>query len=163
MSVTPSRSHSAKSAHSSASSATSAGVGRKWLLTFSVVLTLLWSISLLVMDLTTAERPVVSRDQIRKSDCLVVARLVRPGEDKVRVERVFRGDVETGATIRVLNLNNPAGRGVLVGAEDCVLPLTRFRGDYVVTTLDGQTVAPLVYRASPDVIEMVKSILRDNL
>lgn len=115
------------------------------------------------MDLTTADRPVVSRDQVLKSDCLVVARLVRPGEDKVRVERVFRGEVESGDTLRVLNLNNPAGRGVLVGAEEYVLPLTRFRGDYVVTTLEGQTVPPLVYRASPDTIEAVKSILRDNL
>lgn len=128
-----------------------------WLVSF---LALAWSLTLLVMAFQTANPLVVSRDQLLKADAVVIARRIRAGDEHVRVERVFHGNVAAGDELRVLNLAGLAG---MAGDQSYLLPLSQFRRDYVVTTLEGQRAAPLVYSISPDTIEAVKAILRDRL
>jgi hypothetical protein len=118
-----------------------------------------WSATLLVMAIQTADPQVVSRDQVLQSEVVVIARRVRPGDEHVRVERVFQGNVSEGDELRVRNLAAVA----LADDQSYVLPLSPYRGDYVVTTLEGQRTAPLVYRVSPDTIGALRSILRDHL
>jgi hypothetical protein len=116
-----------------------------------------WSLSLLLMDVWTAKPNVVSPGQILNAHVVVVARRVRADGDRIKVERVLRGDLEPDRELRVLNLADVAN----VSADRPYLfALSRFRHDFEVTTLDGQRVAPLVYPASPDAIEQAKSILR---
>jgi hypothetical protein len=132
-------------------------VRRPWLW-LAVVLAVGWSAALLLMDVETANPAVVSRDQLLESEIVVVARRLRPGSERVRVERVLYGNIDVGKELRVLNVEGLAADEGLY-----VFPLTPLRGDYVVTTLEGQRAPPLVYRVSPDTIESVKSILRDRL
>jgi hypothetical protein len=134
--------------------------GRRRLLWLVSFLAVAWSVTLLVMALQTANPLVVSRDQLLKSDVVVIARRVRAGDDHVSVERVFRGNVAAGDKLRVLNL---ADIGGFADDQSYVLPLSPNSDGYVVTTLDKQRAAPLVYPVSPDTIEAVKSILRDHL
>ena len=130
--------------------------GRGWLVT-TIVLALAWTAALLVMDVTTARPRTVSRDQIREADLVVIARRTAPESDRVRVERVFRGEVEEGDDVRVLNL--PDVRDMSV-ERDYILALSRSRQNFVVTKLAGQRVPPLIYASSPAIIDEVKSILR---
>jgi hypothetical protein len=112
------------------------------------------------MDVWTANPLVVSRDQILKAHSVVIARCVGPGDDSVKVERVFYGNVEAGDTLRVRNLVDLSG---FDRERAYLMPLSQFRGDFVVTTLEGQSAGPLVYPASPASIDTVKAILRDRL
>ena len=116
-----------------------------------------WSLSLLLMDVWTANPTVVSSGQLLKAHVVVVARRVRADGDRIKVERVLRGDVLPDQELRVLNL----GDAPHVSSDRSYLfALSRFRRDFELTTLDGQQVAPLVYPASPDAIEQAKAILR---
>src|SRR5262249_52956103 len=63
-----------------------------------------WSATLLVMAVQTANPQVVSRDQVLQSEVVVIARRVRPGDEHVRIERVFQGNVAEGDELRVRNL-----------------------------------------------------------
>jgi hypothetical protein len=42
------------------------------------------------------------------------------------------------------------------------MPLSRERGDYLVTTLDDQRSSPLIYPAAPQTIEKMREILRER-
>jgi hypothetical protein len=123
----------------------------------AAVLAIGWSATLLFMDVQTANPVVVSREQVLESDVVVTGRRLG-GDQRIRVERVLYGNLDVGKELKVLNLEELA-----TGEEQCVFPLTVFRGDYLVTTLAGQRAAPLIYRVSPDTIETVKAILRDRL
>jgi hypothetical protein len=125
------------------------------------VLAVGWSLALLLMDLWTTGRPVVSPGQILRSDLVVVARRVVAGHDRVEVERVFKGDdVVEGSLLRVVDL---ADAPRFIGGTSYILALMRFRGDFAVTRLDGQRAdtGPLVYSATPETIEQTKAILRE--
>jgi hypothetical protein len=124
----------------------------------TIVLAAVWSLALLVMDATTARPRVISRDQIRTADAVVIAR--RLSAESVRVERVFRGSVAEGDSLRVVNL--PEVRE-LPRDQDYVLALSRDGQDFVVTTLEGQRTVPLVYESTPATIEEIKAILREHL
>ena len=132
--------------------------GRRWL-GVTCVLALAWTTTLLFMDVTSARLQIVSRDQILKSDVVVIARRRAPESDRVRVERVFRGPAGEGDDLRILNL---AEVRRIASDRDYVLALSRSRKDFVVTMLAGQRGPPLVYASSPAIIEEVKSILRDR-
>jgi hypothetical protein len=132
---------------------------RRWL-GLTIVLAAAWSLALLAMDITTARPQVISRDQILSADAVVVARRESAESDRVRVERVFRGPVAEGDVLRIVNLADVQG---LDRGQDWLLPLSRDRQDFAVTTLEGQRVAPLAYASSPATIEQVKAILRDQL
>jgi len=112
------------------------------------------------MDIATARPQVISHDQILSADAIVIARRDSAESDRMRVERVFRGSVAEGDVLRIVNLGEVQG---LRPHQDCLLPLSRDRQDFAVTTLPGQRVPPLVYASSPATIEQVKSILRDQL
>lgn len=109
------------------------------------------------MDVWTAKPEIVSPGQILKAHAVVVARRVRVDGDRIRVERVIRGDLEADHEVRVLNLADVPD---LSSDRSYLFALSRFRQDFNVTTLEGQRAVPLVYPASPDVIEQAKSILR---
>jgi hypothetical protein len=131
----------------------------RWL-ALAALLAVGWSAALFLMDLTTANPRLVSRDQILASDAVIIGRIARPGEAMVKVERVFFGDLAEGDELRVVNLSEiPA----MADGEGHVLPLSAFRNDFAVTTLDGQKAPPLVYDRSPETIDAVKAILRDHL
>jgi hypothetical protein len=119
-----------------------------------------WSAALLIMDASTSNPRLVSRDQVDASEVIVIGRLSRPAENRVRVERVFRGDLTEGDELRVANL---ADVPVMADGRSHLMPLSAFRGDFVVTTLEGQKAPPLVYDPSPEMIDQVKAILRDHL
>jgi hypothetical protein len=125
-----------------------------------IVLAVVWSLALLIMDATTARPRVISRDQIRSADAVVIARRVSGDSDQIRVERVFRGPVAEGDSLRVMNLSEVRD---LTEDLDYVLALSRDGQDFVITTLEGQRAVPLVYANSPATIEEIKAILRDQL
>jgi hypothetical protein len=112
------------------------------------------------MDVWTSNPRLVSRDQILASDGVIIGRLARPGENLVKVERVFLGNLAEGDELRVVNL---AEVPAMADGQAHVLPLSAFRNDFAVTTLDGQKAPPLVYDRSPETIDEVKAILRDHL
>jgi hypothetical protein len=119
-----------------------------------------WSAALFLMDVWSSNPRLVSRDQILASDAVIIGRIARPGENLVRVERVFFGDLAEGDELRVVNLaEGPA----MADGEPHVMPLAAFRKEFAVTTLDGQKAPPLVYDRSPGTIDEVKAILRDHL
>lgn len=109
------------------------------------------------MDVWTANPRIVSPGQILKSPVVVVARRIRADGDRIKVERVIRGDLSPEHELRVLNLADVPD---LSNDRSYLFALSRFRHDFAVTTLDGQEAAPLVYPASPEAIEQAKSILR---
>lgn len=110
------------------------------------------------MALLTANPPPISRDQLLRADAIVMARLDKGRSDRIRVERVLSGGLSADDVVTVLNLPE---NSELTSNAICVLPLTHFRRDYVVTTLEGQRVPPLIYRATPETIGEVKLILRE--
>jgi hypothetical protein len=112
------------------------------------------------MDLWTSNPRLVSRDQVLASDAVVIGRLSRLPDDRVKIERVFLGDLTEGDEIRVANL--PEVSGLAEGAA-YLMPLAAFRNDFVVTTLEGQKVPPMVYQPTPETVDQVKAILRDRL
>ncbi|HLJ11249.1 MAG TPA: hypothetical protein VKU82_08670 [Planctomycetaceae bacterium] len=111
------------------------------------------------MDLWTANPRVVSRDQILKSDCVVIARRLEK-QGRVEVERVLAGDVAPGEELRVANLSGAARWD---DGRPRILALSRSRRGYVVTELPGQQAGPLIYPAEPGVIDEIKAILREGL
>jgi hypothetical protein len=112
---------------------------------------------LLVLDLTTARPQVVSPDQILSSHLVVIGRHPA-GQEIIKIERVYRGKKEPGSEVRVVNLPDLKG---LVDDQPYIFPLSVFRGDFIVTRFERQQAPPLAYPATPEVIEQVKSILRD--
>jgi hypothetical protein len=119
-----------------------------------------WLLALLLMVLLTTGRPVLGPGQLLKADVIVIGKRIAVDGDLIEVERVFQGDVNGGAKLRVVNLVEAGG--VLPG-KSYLFPLTRFRNDFSVTRLDGQRTETklLVYPATPDTIEQTKVILRD--
>lgn len=124
-----------------------------------LVLTIGWSLALLAMDLLTTGKPVVGPGQILKADVVVVGQRADAGHDRIDIERVFKGEVEQGSRLRVVNLADVAR---LEAGKPYIFALTRFRDDFAVTRLEGQrTDAPLVYPSTPATIEQTKAILRE--
>jgi hypothetical protein len=117
-----------------------------------------WLGALAVMASFTANPTALSRDQIVRADAVVIGRRVDPRRDRVKIERVLSGKLAADSEIDVLNLND---LGDLSTDKSYLLPLTYFRQDYRVTTLEGQQVPPLVYPAEPEFIDRVKQALRD--
>jgi hypothetical protein len=130
-----------------------------------------WSGTLVVMAITSANPTLVSRDQILHADDVIVARIDDPERDSVRVERVLSGKLAVDDRITVLNLRDAMLPGVLPRRDrksppphlkavdkSLVLPLSRFRQDYVVTVLDGPV---LVYPAEPRFIDPIRKLLRE--
>lgn len=132
-------------------------MGPRRFLGAALILTAGWSLALLLMDIWTARARIVSPGQIAKAHVVVVARRVGAASDRIRVERVLRGDLPSDREVRVLNLADVPD---LSNDRSYLFPLSRFRHDFKVTELEGQRDAPLVYPASPDIIEQAKSILR---
>jgi hypothetical protein len=130
------------------------------LLILAIALALSWSVALALMDALTIPPVVVSTDQVRSSAVVVSGRRAEEGENRIRVERAFRGEAQPGDELRILNLAAVQG---LQRKRAYLFALKRFGRDYEVTTLPGQNAAPLVYPAEGEPLERVKSILRDDL
>lgn len=137
---------------------------RRPLLVLAIAATFFWSVGLAALALLTANPPAISREQILRADAVVVARPERAAQrngsrlDRLHVERVLSGGLSKDDVITVLNLpkNSPLATGV-----SCVVPLTHFRRDYEVTMLAGQPDPPLIYRATPETMEIVNQYLRE--
>lgn len=134
--------------------------GRRRLLIFAVIGAAFWSLALFLMDMWTSNPPTVSRDQVLKADVVIAARRVRGAENRVIVERVFRGDATVGDELTVVNLTDVTG---IKDDLTYILPLSRFRRSYLLTKLDGQQVPPIVYPVRPATIDEIKSILGGEL
>lgn len=117
-----------------------------------------WLAALAVMAWVTANPKTLSRDQIIHANAVVIGRRVDPRRDRVKIERVLSGNLAADTEIDVLNLNDVTD---LSPEKSYLLPLTFFRQDYRVTTLEKQQVPPLVYPAEPEYIDRVKQVLRD--
>ena len=128
------------------------------LLVVTLVLAVGWSLALLLMDFWTAGRPVVGPGQILKANVVVIARRLDAGKDRVEVERVFKGPVAQGSTLRVVNL---ADVPRLESGRPYIMALSHFRDDFAVTRLEGQRADLLVYPSTPSTIEQTKAILRE--
>jgi hypothetical protein len=94
------------------------------------------------------------------SDAVIVGRLVRPGDTLVSIERVISGNLAEGDELRIVNL---AEVPAMADGRRHAIPVSAYRNDFVVTTLDGQKAPPLVYDASPETIDQIEAILRDHL
>lgn len=110
------------------------------------------------MALLTANPPAISRAQILRADAIVTARIDEARPDRLHVERVIFGGLSPDDVVTVHNLPE---RSELSAGGICVVPLTHFRRDYLVTTLEGQRASPLIYRATPETIGEVKQLLRE--
>jgi hypothetical protein len=119
-------------------------------------LLVIWTGALLLLVVMTANPVVVSADQIRSADCLVVVRVTDARRGRVAVEESLRGAIEEGTQVTILNLEKvePAPRD----GDRMVMPLTRFRHDYTITVLAGQLAPPLVYAADRDTISRVRHL-----
>lgn len=127
-------------------------------LKLAVAATLLWSLALAGMALLTANPPTISRDQFLRADAVVTARLDEARPDRIRIESVLSGGLTADDVVTVLNLPEQSG---LAAGESCIVPLSHFRRDYKVTTLEGQRDPPLIYRATPETMGVVRQILRE--
>lgn len=119
---------------------------------------LFWSLALAAMALFTANPLAVSRDQILRADAVITARRDKDRPDRLRIERVLSGGLTADDLVVVHNL--PEDSPLAIG-ESCVVPLSHFRRDYVVTTLETQRAPPLIYHASPETIAEIRQILRE--
>jgi hypothetical protein len=128
------------------------------LLVVTLVLAAGWSLALLLMDLWTAGKPVVGPGQILKADVVAIARRLDSGNDRVEVERVFKGPVAQGSTLRVVNLPDVPQ---LETGKSYIMALSHFRDDFAVTRLEGQRADLLVYPSTPATIQQTKAILRE--
>jgi hypothetical protein len=128
------------------------------ILKLAVAATMLWSLALAGMAFLTANPPAISRDQLRRSDAVVTARLDKARPDRIRIERVLSGGLTADDVVTVLNLPE---QSAFAAGELCVIPLSHFRRDYKVTMLEGQRAPPLIYRATPETMGAVKQILRE--
>ncbi|MBI3862964.1 MAG: hypothetical protein HY290_13820 [Planctomycetia bacterium] len=132
--------------------------GRRWL-GVTALLAVAWSLALLAMDIWTAGRPVVGPGQIRKADVVVTATLTAAGNDRIEVQRVFKGHVALGSRLKVVDL---ADVPQLATGKSYIFALTHFRDAYEVTKLEGQRGGLLVYPATQETIEQTKAILREG-
>src|SRR5690242_3448587 len=96
---------------------------RRRLLLFLFVLAAAWSLALLLMDVLTTGGPAVGPGQILKSDVVVIARRIDGEHDRVEVERVFKGEVAQGDTLRIINL---AEAPRVVGGTSYIFALSQF-------------------------------------
>ncbi len=158
MSATRSRSRTGQPADARASDALSRESRSRLIL--ATLPALCWTIILLSLDLWTVAPQTVSADQIRRSHAVAIARVIDRGQDRILVERPLRGAAKAGDELRVLNLAAVEG---LAEEQSYLFSLKQFGRDYQVTTLEGQKSPPLVYRADPETLERVKSILRSDL
>jgi len=134
--------------------------GPRRVLILAAALALSWSAALALMDGLTVPPVVVSADQLRSSAVVVSGRRAEETDDRIRVERAFRGDAQPGDELRILNLAEVGG---LQRERAYLFALKQFGRDYEIATLDGQKAAPIVYPADGEALERVKSILRDDL
>lgn len=135
---------------------------RRWLFRIAAATLTAWMVLLTTLALTTSNPVVVSPEQITRADAVIVARLDPAGQNQVTIDRVFKGALKTGDTIRVVNL--PPDNDVRSG-EPRVLALSRFRKDYRVTVLNDTGEIPpvvLVYPAVPAVFDQVRKLLPGN-
>jgi hypothetical protein len=118
--------------------------------------TVLWILALALMALLTSNPTVISHDQLLRSDAVVIGHLVDKSRGRLRIEQVLAGKFATDDDVTIDNWSlvapPPAGPAYLV-------PLTRFRQNYIVTVLDGQRAAPLIYPALPETIGKARQIL----
>jgi hypothetical protein len=111
-----------------------------------------WVLVLAGMALTTANPVQVSPAQIRAADAVVTA--TRSGDFQIDVERVWSGDIEKGKA-SVLNLDS----ATFSAGTQYVIPLTKFRSGWIITTLHGQRKRPLIYPATPEVHDALRRSL----
>jgi hypothetical protein len=130
---------------------------RKRILVAALVLTAGWSLILLLMDLLTTGEPVVGPGPILKADVVVIARRQRADSDRIEVERAYKGDLESGVILRVVNLADVQGPEA---GQPGIYALSRFFQDYEVTRVEGQRPPLRVLSATPETVRQVRRILR---
>lgn len=130
---------------------------RRTVLWLAAGLAVAWTIWLAGMGWTTANPALISGAQIDRADAVVIAKVIEPAHNRLRVDRVLSGRLAAEDEITLLNfadVRNADGDGPFL------IPLTQFREDYVVTTIEGQRTPPLVYPATPAIIERAKELVR---
>jgi hypothetical protein len=128
-------------------------------LTLVAAATALWVLALAVMAITTSNPTMISHDQLLKSDAVVIGRLAGETRDRLRIEQVLKGDLAAEDEVTVVNWSDVAA---LPAGPEYLVPLTRFRQNYIVTILKEQRASPLIYRATPETIGEVKRILDEQ-
>ncbi|MBS0266122.1 MAG: hypothetical protein JSS02_29595 [Planctomycetes bacterium] len=126
----------------------------------AVLLAVGWSVLLLLLDLFTAGRSVVGPAPIQKADVVVVGRRVDGQSNRIQVDRVFKGEVAAGDTLRVIDL---ADAQDLKPETAYVFALKHHQSDFEFVRMDlPRTDLPLpFYPATSATIEQTKIILRD--
>lgn len=119
-----------------------------------------WFFGLAAMAWFTANPEALSQDQLRYADEIVLGRRVAEGRDRLKIERVLSGKLTPETEVTVLNLNDVPKMSVGV---TYLVPLTYFRQDYRVTTLEKQQAPPLIYPATPRMIDDAKHVLVDGI
>lgn len=125
-------------------------------------------LGLAILAWTTANPIVLSPAQIERADDVIIGAIEAQGEHRVRIVRVFKGNLSEGDEIRVLNLPPESLRA----GQEYILPLTPIRRERQVTphsrvtVLNQRGVAPpevLIYPAVPEAINRLKAILREGV
>jgi len=128
----------------------------------AALLAVVWSAGLALLAWLTANPEFVSPYQIQAADVVVEAEVASGTADRLAVKRVFKGQAAAGDELKVLNLHEVPG---LRPGATYLVPLSRFRDDFVVTVLnqhaaEGRAGHLLVYAASPHTRRQVQAALR---
>lgn len=122
-------------------------------LRLGALLLVVWLATLGLMVLGTANPVQVSPAQIGAAHAVVTAK--RSGDFQIEVDRVWSGPIQNGpVSVANLDATNMPREGRFI------VPLSRFRTAWQVTTLRDQARRPLVYPATPESLAAMRKALR---
>ncbi|MSR59065.1 MAG: hypothetical protein EXS05_15715 [Planctomycetaceae bacterium] len=133
--------------------------GQRLVVWLAIGAALFWTAWLAVMGMLTANPTAVSSAQVGRADAVVIARLIDPAHNRLRIERALSGKLAAGDVVTVLNFSDIPN---VSGEQSYLVPLSFFRDDYLVTVLEGQHAPPLIYPAIPETIEKAKGFVREG-
>jgi hypothetical protein len=122
-------------------------------LRLGVLLLVAWLAGLGLMVLGTANPVQLSPAQVRAAHVVVTGK--RTGDFQIEVDRVWSGTIRTGP-VSVANLDATK----MPRDGRFIVPLSRFKTAWQITTLPEQTDPPLVYPATPESLAAMRESLR---
>jgi hypothetical protein len=128
------------------------------LLVIAAVLAAAWMVAILLLAHYTANPVTLNREQILESPFVVIGTVVGdPARGHVSVEREWKRQALSG-TIDVANLS---ATGVKTG-QTYIIPLSKPDQSLQVTEAPNSNGTALVYPATPDALDQLKSIVDDQ-
>jgi hypothetical protein len=122
-------------------------------LRLGALLLVAWLATLALMAFVTANPVQVSPAQVRAAHAVVTGK--RTGDFQIEVDRVWSGPLHNGP-VSVANLDATS----MSREGRFIVPLSRFKTAWQVTTLPDQARRPLVYPATPESLAAMRKALR---